>query len=136
MGKKVLIDAVVTIAGNDLTNNISKVELNDEFEEKEITTYGSGGAREVLAGLESGSVSVTFKNDYAVGSVDEVMWGLRRQVVECTVKPSAEPVSPSNPKYVFNILINRWTPIAGSVGDVAEVDVEFPMSGPMDRQTS
>jgi hypothetical protein len=136
MVKKVLLDAQLSIANNDLTDYCAKVELEDEFEDKETTTFGSGGAKEYLGGLESGSIGVTFKNDYTDGAVDEVMWGLRRSVVTFATRADEDAVSVNNPQYSGSILINKWTPISGSVGDVAEVDVTFPLSGPMARATA
>lgn len=136
MAKKVLLDAQLSIANNNLTDYCSKVELEDEFEDKETTTFGSGGAKEYEGGLESGSVGITFKNDFADGALDEIMWGLRRQVVTFSVRADEDAVSASNPTYSGSILINRWNPISGNVGDVAEVDVTFPLSGPLARATS
>lgn len=136
MAKKVLLDAQFNVSGTDVTQWTAKLELDDKFEEKDTTTFSSGKAKEVLGGLESGDVGVTFKNDYAVGMLDQVMWGLRRTVVTWTARADAGAVTTSNPQYAGSILINEWTPISGSVGDVAEVDVTFPLSGPMTRVTS
>jgi hypothetical protein len=136
MAKKVLLDCFVSINGVDYTQWVSKVELDDSFETKETTTFGSGGAKQNLAGLEEGSISITFKNDYTVSTVDDRMWALRRSIVPFVVRPTQAAVGTSNPQYGGNILINQWKPIAGSVGDVAEVDVEFPLDGPMTRVTA
>lgn len=136
MGKKVLLDAQLDIAGTDVTQWCAKMELNDEFEDKDSTTFASGGAKEVLGGLESGEVGITFKQDYTAAALDAIMWPLRRTVVTWKARADLDPVSASNPQYSGSILINKWVPIAGSVGDVAEVDVSFPLSGPMTRVTS
>ena len=136
MPKKVLLDAQLTIDSFDCTQWTAKIELEDNFEDKDTTTFASGGAKEVLGGLESGEVSVTFKNDYAVSALDATMWAKRRSVVTFTARADADAVSTSNPQYSGSILINKWVPISGSVGDVAEVDVSFPLSGPLARATS
>ena len=136
MAKKVLLDAQLAINSSDLTQWCAKVELNDEFEDKETTTFASGKAKEYLGGLESGGVGITFKNDYAAAALDSIMWALRRSVVTFAVRADAGAVTTSNPQYAGSILINKWTPISGSVGDVAEVDVTFPLSGPMTRVTT
>lgn len=136
MAKKVLLDAVLVIDGDDLTDWCAKIELDDEFEDKDVTTYGSAGAKEVLGGLESGKVGITFKNDYAVGMLDDIMWAKRRQVVTWSARAASSAVNSSNPQYSGSLLVNSWSPIKGNVGDVAEVDVSFPLSGPMARATS
>lgn len=136
MPKKVLLDAQLTIASNDVTQWCAKVELNDEIEDKDTTTFGSGKAKEVLGGLESGEIGITFKNDFAAAALDSILWALRRQVVTWACRADAGAVTTSNPQYGGSLLVNKWTPISGSVGDVAEVDVSFPLSGPMSRVTS
>jgi len=137
MAKQVLLNCYVEINAVDRSSSVSKVELDDQFEEKETTNYGSGGAKEVLAGLESGTVGITFKNDYAGGALDTAMWALRRSLVTFKVRPEKDVVvSSANPQYSGTILINNWKPITGSVGDVAEVDVSYPLSGVMTRSTT
>lgn len=136
MPKKVLLDAQLAINSVDLTQWCAKVELDDKFEEKETTTFASGKAKEYLGGLESGEVGLTFKNDYAAAALDAIMWALRRSVVTWAVRADAGAVTTSNPQYGGSLLVNEWTPISGSVGDVAEVDVTFPLSGPMSRVTT
>jgi hypothetical protein len=138
MAKKVLLDAVLVIDSNDLTEWCAKVELTDDFEEKDTTTYGSGGAKEVLGGLESGNVGITFKNSHTSGELDEIMWTIARTrtPVTFTVRADEAVVSSGNPQYSGSLLVNKWMPIAGSVGDVNEADYTFPLSGALARATS
>lgn len=136
MTKIVLLDAQLSIANNDLTDWCAKIELSDEFEAKETTNFGSGGAKEHLGGLESFEAAVTLKQDYDDAALDDIMWALRRQVVTFAARAKEAAVSASNPNYTGSLLINKWVPIAGSVGDVGEVDVTFPGSGPLARATA
>lgn len=136
MTKKVLLDAQVAIDGDDLTDYCYKVEISDEFDAKKTTTYGSGGAEENLGGIEKYEVTFGFKNSYTVGELDDIMWAKRRQVVPWTARADEDPVSTSNPQYGGDVLITKWVPISGTVGDVAEVDVSYPGSGPLERATS
>jgi hypothetical protein len=137
MAKMVLLEPYVEINAVDRSSSVSKIEFDDQFEEKETTTFGSSSAKEVLGGLESGSVAITFKNDYAAGALDSAMWALRRSLVTIKARPvAASIVSSANPQYSCSILINNWKPIAGTVGDVAEVDVTYPMSGVLARATT
>lgn len=137
MAKQVLLDAQVSIGGTDLTNYVSKVEFEYSYAEQDVTTYGSGGAKEVIGGLEEGSVSLTFKNDYAAAALDSIMAGLVSRTPQTfTVRPNSAVVSSSNPQYSGSILVNSWQPIAGSVGDVAGTDRQYTKSGVFVRATS
>jgi hypothetical protein len=136
MTKIVLLDAQLSINNSDLTQWCSKIELSDEFEAKKTTTFASGGAEENLGGLESFEASIQFKQDYSAAALDSIMWLLRRSVVTFAARADADAVSASNPQYSGKLLINKWVPISGSVGDVGEVDVSYPGSGPLARATS
>ena len=136
MTKIVLLDAQLSIAGNDLTDWCAKIELSDEFEAKKTTNFGSGGAEENKGGLEKFEASITFLQDYDDNAIDEIMWGLRRQNVTFACRAQEGAVSASNPQYSGTLVITKWVPLAGSVGDVGEADVSYPGSGPLARATS
>lgn len=136
MTKIILLDAQFSVANNDLTDWTSKLELSDEFEVKPTTTFGSGGAEENKGGLEKFEASATFKQDYDDNAIDDIMWPLRRSNCTFAARAKETAVSASNPQYSGTIVINKWVPIAGNVGDVGEVDVTFPGSGPLARATS
>lgn len=137
MPKQVLLDAVVEIAGQDLTNYVSQVELEYSYAEVDATTYGSGGAEELIGGLESGSVTFTFRNDYAPGALDEIMRGLVSRTPQTfAIRPNAGNVSTANPQYSGKILVNSWQPIAGNVGDLAGTSRTYRKSGRLTISTS
>jgi hypothetical protein len=64
------------------------------------------------------------------------MWALFGTVTTFEVRLSNTVVGTSNPKYTGSVLVRQWSPINGSVGDVAEVSVTFPSSGVITRGTS
>jgi len=134
----VLLAAYLNLAGNDLTQYCSKIELSCEVAEQDVTTFGSDGWREVTGGLGSGSLALTFKQDYDPSGLDALMWALflTRSPQTFEVRPSNAPVSASNPAYSGAVLLTEWSPVAGTVGDVAEADVTFPISGKVTRSTS
>lgn len=136
MTKIVLLDAQLSIANNDLTDWCSKIELSDEFEKKVTTTFGSGGAQEHEGGLEEFEISIDFKQDYDDNAIDDIMWALRRQKVTFTTRAMEDAVSSSNPQYSGLLVVTKWVPLAGAVGDVGEASVTYPGSGPLARATS
>lgn len=136
MAKMVLLAAFVSVNSNDLSANTSKAELSVEVDDQDTTTFGSSGWKEVLGGLKSGSLSLTLKQDVAASAVDSIMWPLLGTVVPFEVRLSNAAVGVSNPKYTGSVLVKSWSPINGSVGDVAEVEVEFPTTGAVTRATS
>jgi hypothetical protein len=136
MAKMVLKSSFVGINGVDRSSWCSKIELTAEVEEKDVTTFASNGWKEVIGGLASGSLAVTFKNDVAASQLDELMWALFTTVTTFEVRATSAAVGTSNPKYTGNILIKNWNPISGSPGDVNENSYTFPTSAAVLRATS
>lgn len=136
MPKMVLLAEFLSLAGNDVSSNTNKAEVTVEVEEKDVTTYGSDGWKEVLGGLKSGTIAIEFKQDFAAAALDAIMWPLLGTVVPFEVRPDQAAVSASNPSYTGNLLIKAWNPITGSVGDEASVSVSYPTSGAVARATA
>ncbi|RSD26348.1 phage tail tube protein [Amycolatopsis eburnea] len=136
MAKMVLLASFVTLNASDLSSYCSSIEATAEVDEQDVTTFGSGGWKEVLGGLKSGSIKLKFKQDFAAAALDAIMWALLGTVVTFEVRAVNSARSTSNPGYTGNCLIKKWVPISGDVGSAAEVDVEFPTSGAMARQTA
>lgn len=136
MAKQVIKAAYIALNSVDRSSWTSKTELTVEYEEKDVTVWTSGGAKEVIGGLEGSKLAITFKNDVAVGQLDETMWALRNTVVPFEVRVNNTTVTTSNPKYTGSVLIGSWQPISGSPGDVNELSVTYTCSGVITRATS
>ncbi len=136
MPKLVLTAAYVSLNSVDRSGYTKKLQLATEVEEKDVTTFADLGWKVVIGGLKSGTLAATFNQDIATGLLDETMWPLLGSVVPFEVRLLNTAVGASNPKYTGSVLVKTWTPAAGGVGDVAEVDVSWPTSGVITRATS
>lgn len=136
MAKMVLLASYLSLAANALSAYASKIELSVDVEEKDVTTYGSLGWKEVLGGLKSGTLGLELKQDVAAAALDSIMWPLLGTVVPFEVRLDQAAASASNPKWTGNVLIKEWKPIQGSVGDDASVGVSYPTSGAVVRAVS
>ncbi|MCZ4099843.1 phage tail tube protein [Streptomyces sp. H39-C1] len=133
MPKMVLLAEFISIGGNDLSTYATKAEVAVEVEEKDVTTYGSLGWKEVLGGLKSGNIGLEFKQDFAATKLDSIMWPLLGTVVAFEARADQAVVGASNPKYTGSVLIKSWNPIQGKVGDEASTSVTYPTSGAVTR---
>lgn len=138
MAKQTILAAYVSIDSNDLSDYCSKIELKAETERQDATTFGSSGWSEKLTGIRSWEVALTFKQDVAASAIDSIMWPLfiANAAVAVELRLNNSAVGASNPSFTGDIIVGEWTPIAGSVGDVAEVDVTFEGTGALTRATS
>ncbi len=132
----VLVSTFLSLSGTDLSAYTSKVEVTAEVEDKDVTTFGSGGWKALLGGLKSAQLAITWKNDITVGDLDGILWPLLGTVVAFEVRGTSAIAGTSNPKYTGSTLVKTLTPIAGSVGDVNEQSVTYPTSGVVTRGTS
>ena len=136
MSKLVLLNTRLFVAGADLTAVTNKVTAQAEVEAKEVTTFGSGGAKEFLGGLKSGTLAIEFKQDFANAALDSILFPLFGTVVTFEVRPTQSARSTSNPGYTGSVLITQHNPLSGSVGDEASMSVSFPTTGAVARQTT
>jgi len=132
----VLTSTFLSIGGTDLSTYTSKAEVTVEVEEKDVTTFGSGGWKALLGGLKSGQIAITWKNDITVGDLDGILWPFFGTNQSFEVRGTSAVVGTSNPKYTGIVVVKALMPISGSVGDVNEQSVTYPTSGAVSRATA
>lgn len=119
----------VKINSIDLSDHVSSITLNRNFDELEVTAMGDTSHR-FVKGLEASSVTVSFFNDTATGSVLQTLqsaWGTTVTMVLLQDKGTA--VSATNPLYTFSILVNKTTDINGATGELSTQDITFTING-------
>lgn len=135
MAKFVATDYKVTINGGTVSSSLASVELPIEIDEQETTSFGSEW-RTRIAGLKSGSITLEFHQDFAVGALDSILWPLLGTNATVVVIPTSGTVTSSNPSYTGSFLVTQYTPYASTVGDLATVSVSWPLTGALTRATA
>ena len=135
MAKFAATDYKVTINGTNFSTNLNSVELALESDSVETTAFG-GTFRESIGGLKSGSLTLQFMQDFAVGTVDATLFPLFNTLATVVIVPTSGTVTSSNPSYTAICLANSYTPHASSVGDIATFSVTWPTSGTVTRATA
>ena len=135
MAKFAATDFDITIGGTDFSDSLAAVTLDVSREQLEITAFGDS-ARRYIGGLQDSSVTLSFHQDFATGSVDETLWSNLGGTVAIVIKPTSGAVSSSNPSFSFNALCVQTTPFSSNVGDLATMDVTWPVDGAITRGTA
>lgn len=131
----VLTDAAVTINSVNLSSLARKVTIKIKADEQDATAMGAT-THTRLGGLKDWDMSMEFNSDFAASQLDATLFPLIGTVVPVTVKSTSAANSVNNPQYSGNALLKEYTPIDGSVGDMATATASFSAAGTLNRLTS
>ena len=135
MARIVLTNASVVFGTTDLSDHIASITLNSTYDIVETTAFGNT-AKTRVAGLADNSVTFEFHQDYATSAVEQTIYPLLGTAVSVVAKPVAGKTTTVNPQYTFSTLVSEWTPLNGSVGELATASVTWPISGAITKATT
>jgi len=135
MAKFAATDYKVTVNGTNFSTNLNSVELAIESDDLETTAFG-GEFRTRVGGLKTGSITLSFMQDFGATSVDATLFPLLNTLATVVVVPTSGSVNSTNPSYTATCLVNQYSPFNSSVGDIATLSVTWPTSGTILRGTS
>jgi len=126
----------VKVNSVDLSDHVSAVTINRNFDELTVTAMGDSGVKRV-AGLEDSSITISFYNDTATSNVLATLQAAYGTNVTCVfLQDKATAVSATNKLYTATCLVNGLTDINGAVGDLGTIDVTWSVSGTVAVATS
>ena len=132
----VATDFSVSINGSTaLASYLTQVELKTSANDITTTAFGSTWVSRV-AGLQEGSLTLQFNQDYAASTVDATLWPLLGTNATVVIKPTSTAVSSSNPAYTAICVVTDLTPVSGNIGDLATFSVTWPTTGTVSRATA
>jgi hypothetical protein len=110
MPKFIATNYNVTINGTDFSSSLASVELPIEVETQDTTAFGAT-FRTAIAGLQTGSITLEFHQDFGAGAIDTILYKRHsdstpsRNRYKCN-KPFLHWYLPCDP--VFPIQLNSW----------------------------
>lgn len=119
----------IKINSVDLSDHVTNVTLNRQFDELEVTAMGDL-AHKFVKGLESSTLTLDLLSDTAAASVNATLqaaWGTTVAFVLLQDKGTA--VSATNPLISGTILVNKTQDINGGTGDIAKQSITFTVNG-------
>lgn len=129
-------NAKVIINSVDLSDHVRQVTINYSAEMLEKTAMGDNGKTRV-AGLLDFSVDVEFNQDYASGKVDATLFPLvGAAAFPIAINPTNAAVSPTNPTFSGNVLLETYPPLGGNVGALLTTTAKFSGDGVLTRATA
>jgi len=128
-------NAYVTVNGTDLSTYARSVTIEVSGDQLDDTAMGDT-FRSRIGGLKDWSISIDFNQDFGSSAVDATLFPLLNTVVGVVVNPEGSTTSATNPKYSGNVLVSSYTPVSGSVGDLATTSVSWQGAGTLTRATA
>lgn len=133
MAKLVFKDAFLSIGGKVLSTYVESVTLTYTADTPEKTAMADG-TRTRLPGLLDWSLEVNFRQDFADTEVDSTLFALVGAAsTALELRPTTAAVGADNPKWTGNMQISSYSPVGGSVGDVAAAPISFVGDGTLTR---
>ena len=137
VGVKLATNAAPTTPSIDISSLVTSAVINQIVDELEVTSMGDSSHRYV-AGLQSGTFTIDFINDWAGSQVMQTLnaaFGKTLAVSVITVKGAT--VAAENPTYQFSILVNNLTPIGtAGVAEVATSSITFTLNSTLTVSSS
>jgi len=118
---------------------VSQVAINLATTTQDATNFGSGGFVNVLAGLKSATVAMTFNQDFAASQIHSLInttLGGLGATAYLDIKATSAVRSATNPSYVFAVILTEYHPVMGQVGALATFGVTWPSTGAFVALTS
>ena len=113
------------IATVNLSDHVTAFQLNRVVDALEVSAMGDT-AHKFVAGLASDTITVTFLNDTAAGSVLATLQAAFGSTVAFqAIQVSDAAVSATNVLYSGTIFVDNLTDINGATGDEATIDITF-----------
>lgn len=137
MAKQVFLDCRTFVSGADLSGWGNKIEVGAEADTKAVTNWRSGGAREVIAGLDT--VDISAEGMWEAGSLampDDSFWGNRRVIEPWTIAPNGQSDTAEGTLVYLTQALRSSMKLLGDVGEVAPWSAAAKGSWPLVRGQS
>jgi hypothetical protein len=132
MAKQTLTDCYIAINGSVVSDHANQIVWEDKAAEIDFTTFSPAGYTQYGAGMRDATITVSFFQDYAVGSIHSIIQPLYNSAgtLLLEVRPvSSAAVSATNPKGSMTARVFSYSGINGKVGDALTLDCAFRNAG-------
>jgi hypothetical protein len=134
---RILKDVYFAFNAVNLSSFCKNIQLSYEADEKDSTTMTSPASLS-FPGFKRWRITAKLNQSFAAGEVDVSLFALIGDEVAkaVEVRVTSAAVAPTNPKFTGTGYLLKYPPIAGSVGDIHETDIEIGPASDLTRATA
>jgi len=128
MGKMLLTDVKVFVAGVDLSDHAFGVDTPSEREQVDVSGFNPAGTREFLPGLADETIEVRFEQDFGPGKVHQTLQPLYASgsAFLIYVQPDSDtPGGAANPYFGGSATLFTYNGLSGELNARAELTATF-----------
>lgn len=125
----------VEIAGTNFSDHGVSADLSIDVNTLETSNFASAGWTEMIAGMKSATVNLTFNDDFAASNVDATIWTNLGAGVAVKLRPVNTTTTATNPEFQFTAIVTQHR-FGGGVGALAQKSVSWPVTGAITRATA
>jgi hypothetical protein len=125
----------VEVAGTNFSDHGVSADLQIDVNTLDSTNFASSGWTEMIAGIKSATVNLTFNDDFAAANVDATIWSNLGANVAIKLRPTSGGITATNPEFQFTAIVSQHR-FGGGVGELAQKQISWPVTGPVTRATS
>lgn len=125
----------VEVAGTNFSDHGVSADLSIDVNTLESTNFASAGWTEMIAGIKSATVNLTFNDDFAASNIDSTIWTNLGATVSVKLRPVNTTTTSTNPEFQFTALVTQHR-FGGQVGAIAQKQVSWPVTGAITRATA
>ena len=115
----------VTINGSAITDDVTAFSIDATAEEQDSSTFGATW-RQRLAGLKSGSVTLSFNQNYSATKASVIVNPLLGAIGTVVASGTLGGTAVAGTAVV---LVTQVNPIGGAVGDISVQQLTWPTAG-------
>ena len=127
MAKHVLLDAVVTVNGVNLSNRAKSISWNAGVSKHPAGAFGDAEDYSMPGVRQVDDITVEFYQDYAAANVYATLQPLwaANSIFTLTAKPAAGADSATNPNFTVSVFVGKMPMINGGRGEANMASVTF-----------
>ncbi len=134
------INGYISVAGTNLSDHAREISLDIVTIELPADVMGMTAAA-VRSGLQNWTMTATFLQDFAAGTVDAVLYAAGGAAGHNPFNVEVGPdgvasISSTNPRYSGNAIMSDYKPFGGAHGSNMEAQVTFRCAGNLTKRYS
>jgi D-lyxose ketol-isomerase len=121
-------DAVLEIAGVDISDRVTALEIMESYDTIDTEAFGDSH-KKPIAGLGSFTLTATFQQDQSASETYATIQGRVGQVTTFMAKYSSDTASSTNRRFTGSVLVTEFSHVNAEIGSLDTFSVTWPGYG-------